>query len=275
VLTELYGKGGRVCQPAREGKLRCPLIVRPTSEDVITGHLALVLRALNPRWWLPDLLNSALGAQRFRRQVFRGLRIEPWQNHKAYPRELLPWKEGSTQVDLVITWDNPPTTVFIETKYKADLSKSVAGDTGESGYPSDQLIRNIRVGLWRGGWFRDQDMFQTRPADVVVILLSPVRGHKLVEKYRDEDALRSSIPHSDRLVGLPRQPFVGQLGYDDVSETLRRQRRWFGRGERELCDTLVAFLQAKRRQIDPVAVRQMEINGFGDRNGFGGNSLPV
>jgi len=57
MLTEMLGKGGRVCQPAREGKLKCPLIVRPTSEDVITGQLFGTLRAINPRWWLPNLLN--------------------------------------------------------------------------------------------------------------------------------------------------------------------------------------------------------------------------
>jgi hypothetical protein len=54
MLTELGGKGGSICQQALDGKLRCPLIVRPTSEDVITGHLWGTLSVLNPRWWLPD-----------------------------------------------------------------------------------------------------------------------------------------------------------------------------------------------------------------------------
>lgn len=103
MLTELYGKGGCLCGPAREGKLRCPLIVRPTSEDVITGELAQALRILNPRWWLLDILNEALGAPRFRRQVYRRFRIEPWVNQPRYPRELLPYDEGSTQVDAVFT----------------------------------------------------------------------------------------------------------------------------------------------------------------------------
>ena len=39
MLTELRGKGGRICQPALDGALRCPLIARPTSEDVVTGNL--------------------------------------------------------------------------------------------------------------------------------------------------------------------------------------------------------------------------------------------
>jgi hypothetical protein len=80
VLTEMLGKGGTLCSPARSGQIRCPLIVRPTSEDVITGHLFQALRCLNPRWWLPDLLNAALGTPRFRRQVYRRLKIDLWQN---------------------------------------------------------------------------------------------------------------------------------------------------------------------------------------------------
>jgi len=80
MLTELNGKAGRVCKEARKGNIRCGLIVRPTSEDVITGHLAQAFRVLNPRWILPDLLNLGLKARRFRRQVFRELQVEPWRN---------------------------------------------------------------------------------------------------------------------------------------------------------------------------------------------------
>src|SRR5262245_59165914 len=122
MLTEVKHKGGCLCEPAREGQLRCPLIVRPTSEDVVTGNLIQVLKVLNPHWWLRDFLNEALGVRCFRRQVFRNLRIEPWQNRPTYPRELVPWDEGSTQVDVTIAWENPPTTVFIEAKYGSELS---------------------------------------------------------------------------------------------------------------------------------------------------------
>ncbi|MCX7397427.1 MAG: hypothetical protein NT138_07065 [Planctomycetales bacterium] len=105
MLTELNGKGGCVCEPARKGELRCPLIVRPTSEDVVTGELFGILRVLNARWWLPDLLNHALGSERFHRQVFRDLRIELWQKQRTYPRQHLEWTEGQTEVDCVITWE--------------------------------------------------------------------------------------------------------------------------------------------------------------------------
>ena len=187
MLTELLGKGGNLCSHAKTGEIRCPLIVRPTSEDVITGHIFQSLGYLNPRWWLPDLLNTALGADRFRRQVFRDLKIRLWQNQPCYPRELLPWDEGSTQVDAMITWENPATTVFVEAKYGSGLSANVSGDDGSSGYPSDQLIRNIRVGLHHAGYLQTgAQLFDQRPRDFVVLVLAPTKGHPLVERYRDQ-----------------------------------------------------------------------------------------
>jgi hypothetical protein len=249
MLTELHGKGGRICRSALEGKLRCPLIVRPTSEDVITGHLAQVLRVLNPRWWLPDLLNLALGESRLHRQVFRRLKIEPWKNRPRYPRELLPWEEGSTQVDLVFSWENPPTTVYVEMKYGSDLSFTTAGNNGRSGFPSDQLIRNARVGLLECGWFNAGSLFDLPPRDFVLILCSPAKGHCLVKKYRDPKSLLRAIPHSDRLQGLPAAPFVGELSYNDIVEVFRHQRRWFTRAEQRLLDSFVDYLAFKRSTV--------------------------
>lgn len=246
MLTEMLGKGGTLCPQARSGEIRCPLIVRPTSEDVVTGHLFQALRCVNPRWWLPDLLNGALGTNRFRRQVYRRLKIALWQNQPCYPRELLPWDEGSTQVDVLITWENPPTDVFVEMKYLSGLSASVSGDDGRSGFPSDQLIRNIRVGLHRAGYFyRDGELFAQPPRDLIVLVVAPTKGHPLVSSYRRPDRLRRAIPHSDRLIGLPRTPFIGELGYADIAVLLRRQSRWLNRAEREVAAGLTEYLEFK------------------------------
>lgn len=245
MLTELRGKGGCVCQPAREGKLRCPLIVRPTSEDVITGELFQALRVLNPHWWLADLLNQALGAERFRRQIYRNLKFDLWVNRPYFPQELVPWPEGSTQVDTTVVWENPTTTVFFEMKYLCDLSPRTAGDDGTHGFPSDQLIRNIRVGLWETGWYRFNQLFDAPPRDFVMILVSPQPGHPLVARYRDNQQLRSAIPCQDRLIGLPRLPFIGELGFADIMKTLCRQRCWFTRPERQVVDDLTGYLEFK------------------------------
>src|SRR3954447_24702547 len=104
MLVELHQKGGTLCQPAKAGQLRCPLLVRPTSEDVVTGQIVQSLRVLNPRLWVSDLLNAALETSRFHRQVYRRFQITPWVNQTKYPRSLLPFEEGSTQVDIVLSW---------------------------------------------------------------------------------------------------------------------------------------------------------------------------
>ncbi|MCA8988385.1 MAG: hypothetical protein KDA78_12120 [Planctomycetaceae bacterium] len=249
VLTELGGKGGCLCEPARKGELRCPLIVRPTSEDVVTGHLFGVLKALNSRWWLPDLLNQALGEERFRRQVFRNLRIELWEKQRRYPRHHLEWKEGQTEVDVVITWENPKTTVFIEMKYGSQLSATTIHNNGSTGFPSDQLIRNARVGLRENGWFQEDVLFYGERRDFVLILLTPMTGNPLVQKYRDASQLKDAIPDSERLSDLPKLPFIGELGYRDVVSILKQQRRWFSKPERTLIDDLERYLQLKITQL--------------------------
>ena len=245
MLTELNGKAGRVCEPAREGRLKCPLIVRPTSEDAITGNVFGTLAAIDPRWWLPQMLNLALGTKRFRQRVFRRFRIELWKNYPPYPRELLPWQEGSTQVDIAISWENPPTTVFIEAKYLASLSSGTEGGRQQDEYPSDQVIRNIRVGLWQCGWFQRDEMFKLPTRDFGVVVLDPVHGHDLVKRYRGRGTLLKAIPHAERLSDLPDWPFVGDLNYRILVCVLRTTRRFMARAERALAETLCDYLDFK------------------------------
>jgi len=261
MLTEVHGKGGQICEPARLQQLRCPLIIRSTSEDVITGELVQVMRLINPRWWLPGFLNAAVGAERFRTQVFRDLRIEPWVNHPPYPRELLPWSEGSTQVDIEISWENPPTTVFIEAKYLSDLSWKTSNSTGSSTYPGDQLIRNVRVGLCRCGYFRGKELFETPLRDFVVVVLSPMANHALVRRYRSESNLRKAIPRSELIASLPRLPFVGEINYAQIRTVLQANKRFMTRAERVAAEELDGYLQFKK---GPTFLA----NGNGHGNGF-------
>jgi hypothetical protein len=258
MLTELHAKGGRVCEPAQSGQMRCPLIVRPSSEDVITGEIVQVMRTVNPRWWLADFLNTALGARRFGQQVYRRLRIEPWVNHPPYPRELLPWKEGSTQVDIEISWENPPTTVFIEAKYGSDLSWNTSNSAGSGKFPGDQLIRNIRVGLHHCGYFHTSRLFESAPRDLVVIVLGPSPDHRLVHRYRSEKALRKAIPKSHLLTGLPGEPFVGQIGYGQIREVFRGRSRFLTRAERVAVDSLEEYLAYKKRHVPTHAIARRQ-----------------
>lgn len=252
MLTELHQKSGAMCQQAREGQLRCPMIVRSSSEDVITGHLVQALRLLNPTWWLPDLLNKGLKSPRFRRQYFRNLKIEPWVNKPRYPRELLHWEEGSTQVDFCITWENPATTIYVEMKYGSDLSDRTTGNIGQHNYPADQLIRNIRVGLLECGYLATDQLFTPTTRDFAVLVVTPREHHHLVERYRNNQQLLASIPHNDKIGSLPIGPFVGELSYLDIVRLLRQQQPRFTRTEARVIDQLIDYLGFKQAYVPEV-----------------------
>ena len=245
MLTELNGKAGCVCQPAKERKLRCPLIVRQTSEDVVTGEIFETLGAINPRSWLPDFLNRALGEDRFRRQLYRNFKIQLWQRQPLFPPGMIPWNEGQTEVDVVISWDNPPTTVFVEMKYNAPLSAGTTHNCGKGKYPANQLIRNARVGLHQCGWYVDNQLFDQPKRDFVLILMAPNQGNPLVTEYRNEKRLRQAIPGGNRIEKLPEQPFIGELGYLDIVHILQDRRRYLSACERRLADQLGDYIEFK------------------------------
>lgn len=152
-------------------------------------------------------------------------------------------------MDVVITWENPATTVFIEMKYGSPVSATTSHNDGNSGFPSDQLIRNARVGLWENGWFDEKLLFDMPPRDFVLMLVTPSDGNPLVQQYRDPDRLRAAIPQGDRLSRLPTGPFIGELSYYRVIQMLRDQRKWMTRVERNLVDDLTEYLEFKVRQL--------------------------
>lgn len=140
IEVEMNGKAGRLCEPARKGELRCPLIVRPTSEDVIVGNVFGLLRHIRPHLWLNDLLNAALGVRLFRQVWFREFSMRLWERQAPVPSELLGFREGRNEPDVLIEWENPPTTVWIEAKW---LSKIGSHSTHAEG--NDQATRGIRT----------------------------------------------------------------------------------------------------------------------------------
>ena len=246
MLTELGGKAGQLCGPAKAGQLRCPLMVRPNSEDVVSSHLWGTLELLPPHVWVAPLLNTAVGADRFRRQHYRNFRVRLWQR-MTKPGAELPWREGRTEVDVVLSWENPATTVFVEMKYGSELSAGVThrprakkgrtngrnGSIGpkpigelldrltiprsegsEADFPSDQLIRNARVGLTECGWMPGGLFTERR--DFALVYCSPSGHSPLVDRYQDVEQLLTSLPGGDRVTVHPVTPFVGSLSFEEV-----------------------------------------------------------
>jgi hypothetical protein len=78
-----------------------------------------------------------------------------------------------------------------------------------------------------------------------VIVLAPDRGQPLVQTYQPEETLRQSIPHSDLIEKFPPFPFVGELGYADISRVLMSRSRFLSRTERNIVEELLRYLDFK------------------------------
>jgi hypothetical protein len=90
-------------------------------------------------------------------------------------------------------------------------------------------------------------------------VFAPTKGHPLVQRYRDQDRLRSAIPHADSLIDLPLSPFVGEVSCADVIELPRRQYQWLNRAERVVAADLSDYLEFELTTAPPRAVHRLSI----------------
>jgi len=106
------------------------------SEDAMIWNVFKTLEKSNPGKWFSKIFPQILldKDEQFISPILRF-----WD--KYFPPPLRPFPEGSTQVDLSIETSNK--LIFIEAKYKADISKATTHDPDR-----DQIIRNIDVGSW-------------------------------------------------------------------------------------------------------------------------------
>lgn len=135
IVFELCKSSGKkVCPPFHVRNGNCPLIVRSTSEDLITSNVFGVLKNLDPNVWLPRLLGEAIKGKDFGQESFKSLSFEFWKKLKPPTGRIQ--REGRSEIDLVISYDD--TVIFIEAKYLASVSLRTTHDAYR-----DQVIRYL------------------------------------------------------------------------------------------------------------------------------------
>ena len=88
---------------------------------------------------------------------------------KYFPPLLRPFPEGETHVDL--TMETSKKLIFVEVKYKADISKNTTHDPDR-----DQIIRNIDVGSWAA---------KKRAKEFYFVLLTLKTNTYSIDKFHD------------------------------------------------------------------------------------------
>ena len=108
------------------------------SEDAMTWNVFKTVEKSNPESWFSELFPQIILDKD---EQFIDPMLRFWD--KYFPPLLRSFPEGETHVDLTIETSNK--LIFIETKYKADISKKTKHDPNRN-----QIIRNIDVGSWAG-----------------------------------------------------------------------------------------------------------------------------
>jgi hypothetical protein len=230
MILELEGRGrkaGHVCAPDYRRGRGCPLIVRETSEDVLTANVFGVLRNLPPRLWLRPLLNSAFRTSRFSSISMRALDISFWQ--RVSPPSLRTHEEGWTEVDVLIRFGDE--VVFVECKYRAGLSPGTKYDPQRN-----QLIRLVDC-AWH--YAIEGMCFPRRPPHILVIGTER-EPPNLVTHYQESGALLEAIKPSPpptleaqarvaaQRVGYASWGGLGQLIQQHVAKGTGVEQRFLG-----------------------------------------------
>lgn len=231
IEVELHNKGGQVCKQAKAGEIHCPLIVRPTSEDVVTGNVFGMLRYVRPHLWLNPMLNHALDTDEFRQVWFKDFSLRLWERQARFPPELLDFREGQTEPDVVIEWENPPTTVWIEAKWLSGFAKRTNG-SGDN----DQISRNIRTLLHETGHVETSRLFQVPVRRAIMVLLH-LNASQLV-------ALDTQISDEDRTV-CSGQATLGHITWSTLRDEALSGREHATVVEANMLGQIEAYLDRK------------------------------
>lgn len=182
IALELEGGGrklGRVCDRSYRNGDNCPLVLRESSEDLLTANVFGVLRHLRPSLWLMPMLRTAFPQHQFGNAP-KNLRVALWKKLSP-PTDRLE-SEGSTEVDVHISFAD--TVVLVESKYRSALSATTAYDPER-----DQVIRLLDVAYAN---VVDAQFFPRSP--FVLVLGAWSNEPRLVTEYRTPSAVRRALP---------------------------------------------------------------------------------
>jgi hypothetical protein len=175
---------------------------------------------------------------------YRNLSIRLWERQSRFPPELLKFREGNTEPDIIIAWENPPTTVWLEAKYISELAD---GTTHSD--QNDQVIRGIRTLLAATGHIQTKRLFEMPRRLPIWLALLKTRPDPLVERYRDPKKLARSLKGIITSKHLPADPFVGTVTWTDIAEILETRLAHMTAVERSVSNALCEYIRFKNAKV--------------------------
>lgn len=240
IIYELHkNRGKTVCPPNYTRKNSCPLILRSTSEDILTANVFGILKNLDPQIWLKKFLAEAL-KQDFSCAPLENLSFDFWK--RIYPPGNMPYKEGLSEVDLLISFDN--TVILLEAKYLAPLSKNTTHCRTRN-----QLIRYIDIAI--NHYLYDAE----NPKDVYFVVLTSTKMKPwLIRYYRNPHRIFNEVTRSSMFADYL-QAFeiickrIGWINWETIRAILETSKNYFQEiAERKFIGDLIQYLNHKEKE---------------------------
>jgi len=239
-LLELSGKTGHVCPKGFTRTGPCPLILRATSEDLVTATVFGILKNLRPEKWLAPWLNEAFETTEFARVTFDDLAFQLWPSLKAPPG--LPHREGASKPDLMISFDS--TVVLIEAKYRSPLAANTSNGQGRN-----QFLRFLDcLHHHHGG----ATLFAKRLYAMTLTTTVP----EIVNRYKDPGAVARDLTSFNcsppSAAAIANAVKVGSSTWDDLAGILAGQLEEFDDTEQAFALDVIVYLAHKLQALSAV-----------------------
>ena len=253
IIFELFKSSGKkVCPPNYVRKSNCPLIVRTTSEDLLTANVFGILKNLDPTIWLRRFLGEAIKGKDFSRHTFENLSFEFWKRY--HPPANRKYREGISEVDVTISYKDG--IIFIEAKYLAPVSLRTTNDIHR-----DQVIRYLDLAAYH---------FLNHPDRVkefyFVLIIDTDKPPWILTRYRYNQTLIKGLT-SPGLFNPPMDTArllskgIGWLTWKQLRKILEATKLHFRtEAERKFVEDLIVYLDYKIREGERIRTERNQLS---------------
>lgn len=255
IIFELYKSSGKkVCPPNYVRKSNCPLIVRGTSEDLLTSNVFGILKNLDPKIWLRRFLGEAIKGKDFSSHSFENLSFEFWKKYR--PPANRKYREGISEVDVTISYEGR--IIFIEAKYLAPLSLRTTHDRHR-----DQVIRYLDLAAYHylnspTGDGEEFYFILITDLDEVPWILTRYRSSRSILRGLTDLGFFGSNKNE---IGKLLSNSVGWLSWGRLREILNANREKFKtNAEKRFVDDLVLYLDYKIREAERIRNERKQLS---------------
>ncbi len=253
IIFELFKSSGKkVCPPNYVRKSNCPLIVRTTSEDLLTANVFGILKNLDPTIWLRKFLGEAIKGKDFSRHTFDGLSFEFWKRYR--PPVNRKYREGISEVDVTISYKDG--IIFIEAKYLAPVNLKTTSDPRR-----DQIIRYLDLAAYH---------YLNHPDGVkefyFVLIIDTEKPPWILTRYRYNQNLTKGLTNP----GLFKPPVdagrllskgIGWLTWKQLRKILEITKVHFRtEAERKFVEDLIVYLDYKIREGERIRTERKQLS---------------